>query len=136
MQECEQRGDACGPGWRCCSRRPAVAAPLPLLLTPLTLPMALPFGILLLRPLDHFLRVEWRTTRSRAFLARLRFRHDEHHRHVDDDAGAFGEDGGQDEDDADDRDLYPQVRRETVADAGDHRAVGIPIQSCWPWLCV
>src|SRR4029453_11010589 len=116
--------------------RPAVTPPLPLLLTPLTTPVALTFGDLPRRAVDHFLGIEWSAAGCRALFARARLGHDEHHRDINNDAGPFGEDAGQHEHDADDRHLDSQVRRETIAHPGDHRAVGVPVQPLWPRLCV
>jgi hypothetical protein len=83
--------------------------PLPLLLTPLATPVALTFGVLLLRTLDDFLRVERGAAGSGALLAGARLRDDEHHRHIDDDARAFAQNCRQHERDPDKRHVDAEI---------------------------
>ena len=69
-----------------------VSPPMPLLLPPVPPPVAGAFGVLLLRAVDHFLRVERQAARDRPLLRRLRLGNDEHHQDIPEHGGAFGDD--------------------------------------------
>ena len=104
-------------------------APLPLLPPPLASPVPAAFLVLPLHPIDHFLRVERHAAGRGAFLRRVRFGDEEHHRDVDENADAFRQQREDDEADANERDVDLEVRGEAAADARDHRAVGDAVEA-------